>query len=509
MLIEFESCYRAVASRDRRFDGRFYTAVTSTGIYCRPSCPARTPSRSSVRFYRHAAAAQDAGFRPCRRCRPEASPGAPGWDVSADLARRALALIDEGEVDRTGVTGLARRLAVSERQLRRVMCSELGAPPVAIARTRRAHLARRLLDDTSLPISRIAFAAGFSSIRQFNAHMLETFGRSPTELRRSGGGPDGCGREHASAPITLRLGFRPPLAVAPLLAFLRAHAVPGVEEVTATSYRRVVVDGGRTGILELLPRDDHVLLRLEVTDSPSIGGVVARARRLLDLDADVHAAERVLARDPLLAPLLARHPGLRLPGSFDGFETAVFAILGQQVSTAAARTLAGRLVAAAATPLPAAAGTLTAAFPGPEAVAEAPLETLGMPARRAATVRALAVAVADGVIALDGGQDEDETLAALRRIEGVGDWTAAVIALRVLGHPDSLPAGDLALRRALTRSGGPPSPAALREKAQAWRPWRSYACIHLWTHYTEEARDERAASRDDDDARRPPEPARA
>lgn len=503
MDIEFEPCYRAVASRDERFDGRFYTAVTSTGIYCRPSCPARTPARGNVRFYRHAAAAQDAGFRPCRRCRPEQSPGAPGWDVPADLVRRALTLIDEGEVERGGVTGLARRLAVSERHLRRLMRDELGAGPLAIARTRRAHLARRLLDDTDLAVSDVAFAAGFASIRQFNAHLAQVFGRSPSEMRRrpSAGRPAGG--------VTLRLRYRPPLAWKPLLAFLGAHAVPGVEEVSGDRYRRVVVDDAGPGVLELLARPpDQVLLRLNAPEVRTLGGLVARARRLLDLDADVTAAEQLLATDPVLATMLTRRPGLRLPGSFDGFETAVLAVLGQQVSTAAARTLAGRLVRAAGSALPEPSGGLTHTFPSPGAVAAAPLEDLGMPGRRARAVRALALAVADGSLALDGSQDHREVGSRLRRLEGIGEWTAGVVAQRVFGDPDSLPAGDIALRRVLGNGGEPLTPAAVRARGQAWRPWRSYACIHLWTHYTEEYRHDRAARADDDHADRSVEPAR-
>jgi AraC family transcriptional regulator of adaptative response / DNA-3-methyladenine glycosylase II len=460
--LDFEACYRALAARDARFDGRFYTGVLTTGIYCRPICPARTPARRNVRFFRHPAAAEAAGFRPCRRCRPELSPGDPGWDVRADLVGRALRLIDEGVVDDCGVAGLARRLHVTDRHLRRLFLAELGAGPRAVARTRRLLLAKRLLTETTLPIADVAFAAGFGSLRQFNAAMREAYGFAPGDLRSSAAA---ARRTAAGGAITLRLHHRRPYDAAALLEFLAARAVPGVETVDGTGYRRVVPGG----VITLTPAGDHVALRAELADTRRLAWIVARCRRLFDLDADPDAIAATLGATAL-RPLVERRPGLRVPGAFDGFELAVRAVVGQQVSVAGARTLLGRLVARA--------GERTAdgcLFPAAERLADADLGGLGLTERRVRTLRALAERVARGEIDLDGAQDPAEVIARLLAVPGIGPWTAGYIAMRALRDPDAWPDGDLGLRRAMRRLG------IGDDEIGRWRPWRAYAAQYLWS----------------------------
>lgn len=482
---DFDACYRAVASRDRRFDGRFVTAVTSTGIYCRPSCPARTPRRANVRFYRVAAAAEAAGFRACRRCRPDTAPGSPDWDVRADLASRALQLLASGVVDGEGVSGLASRLAVSERHLHRQLRAEVGATALALARTRRAQTARLLVESTELSMSEVAFAAGFASIRQFNDTMRAAFGCPPGRLRERRGGPaagEGPQRDPAG-PLVVRLAHRGPLAVGPLLAHFAARAVAGVELVEGRAYRRAVRLPHGPAVVELRAEGERSPLtgRLWLSDLRDLAAAVARCRWLADLDADPAAVDGALAADPVLAPLVSARPGLRVPGGADGFEVAVRTLLGQQVSLAAARTLAGRLVVACGEPLgPAlagAAGPLTHLFPTAEALADADLSELGLTGARVRAVRALAAAVHSGRIALDPGADRQEARRRLAELPGVGPWTVEYVALRALGDPDAFPAGDLGLRRALGGVGAREAAAA----AQRWRPWRGYAAQHLWT----------------------------
>ena len=472
---DFDVCYRAVASRDTRFDGRFYTAVVSTRIYCRPSCPARTPLARNVRFYTAAAAAEADGFRACRRCRPEVSPDAPDWDLRADLVGRALRLIAEGVVDEEGIPGLASRLAVGARHLHRLFVAELGVGPLAVARSRRAQMARQLLDHTALPVTQVAFAAGFSSVRQFNHTVRSAHDRTPTQLRAGSGSAGG-------EALVLRLAYRPPLPFDDLLAFLAARAVPGVEEVDAGRYRRTVGIDGKPAVLELepVPARRHVLLRLRTADPCRLAPVVQRARRLFDLTADPSAVDAVLSDDPLLAAGVARRPGLRVPGAYDGFELAVRAVLGQQVSVAAASTLTGRLVAALGTPLDRPDGGLTHLFPGPETVAEADLDGMGVPGRRAAAVRALAAAVCAGDVVLDGPAEAGGARQALLRLPGTGPWTVAYVAMRAFRDPDAMPASDLGLLRALGRAGAGSRPRDLELRAERWRPWRSYAAMHLW-----------------------------
>ena len=468
-MLDFDSCYRAVSSRDGRFDGRFWTGVLSTGIYCRPSCPARTPRADRVRFYPHPSLAERDGFRACRRCRPELSPDSPDWDVRGDLVGRALRLIAEGVVDVEGVRGLASRLAVGERHLHRQFVAEIGTSPLAVARTRRLQLARQLLDQTDLSITRIAFASGFGSVRQFNDAMRATYGRTPSELRGRNRG--------ASQGLTLRLAYRAPLDAEALLAFFADRAVPGVEEVVGKAYRRAV-DGG---VIAVTPQDGHVALRLDVDDAMRVAPLVHRARRMLDLDADPAAVGDVLRDDPLLRPLVERRPGMRLPGAWDGFEMAVRAVLGQQVSVAAARTLAARLAERYGKPLDVPAGPIRLRFPTADAIAAADLDGLGMPRTRIAAVRGLAEAVADGRIVLDGSADPDEVRSELHALRGVGAWTVEEIALRALRDPDALPVSDLGLRRAFERAGLPADPRSIERHAERWRPWRGYALLHLWT----------------------------
>ncbi|GGO18188.1 AraC family transcriptional regulator [Microbispora rosea subsp. aerata] len=527
--LDFDACYRAVSARDPRFDGRFYTAVTTTGIYCRPICPARTPARSNVRFYRHAAAAEAAGFRPCRRCRPELSPGDPGWDVRADLVGRALRLIDDGVADESGVAGLARRLHVTERHLHRLFVAELGTGPLAVARTRRLLLAKQLLTETTLPITDVAFASGFGSVRQFNAAMRESYGFAPGELRKAGVPLRGAGVQvrGAKAPaalttgLTLRLGHREPYDAQAVLRFLAARAIPSVEAVSwsgsdVAAYTRAVPGGWIT----LRPAAGHVRLTVRTTETHRLSRLVARCRRLLDLDADPGAVREVLGATSL-APLVTARPGLRVPGAYDGFELAVRAIVGQQISVAGARTLLGRITARAGPPAvaavdaadagmgardgkaaragareaapmgangteaalmgahgtePDAAGQVPLLFPAAERLADADLDGLGLTTRRVATIRALAEAVASGEIDLDGAGDPADTVARLLEIPGIGPWTAGYIALRALRDPDAWPEGDLVLRRTMERLGIAP------DETERWRPWRAYAALHLWNH---------------------------
>ncbi|MGY1914541.1 AlkA N-terminal domain-containing protein [Blastococcus sp. SYSU DS0973] len=472
--LDQERCYRAVAGRDARFDGWFFTAVRTTGIYCRPSCPARTPLARNVSFFSTAAAAQGAGYRACRRCRPDAAPGSPQWDVRADAVARAVRLIADGQVERSGVPGLAARLGYSERQLHRLVVGELGVGPLALARAQRAQTARVLVETTDLPMADVAFAAGFSSIRQFNATVREVFAATPGELRRSRrgthGGPPGW--------LSLRLAARAPYAADEVLLFLSAHAVPGLEEWDGTTFSRVLDLPHGPAVVRLSPAPDGaaaVSARLRVTDLRDLGAAVSRCRRMLDLDADPAAVDDVLATDPALAPLVAAAPGRRVPASPDADELAVRAVLGQQVSVAGARTLTARLVAAAGTPLAEPVGTLTHAFPRPEALTAADLGAVGLTRARRRTVHALAAALADGTITLGPGAERAEAGHALLAVPGIGPWTAALVGLRGLADPDVWLPGDLALRRSLAALGSSDTDAATR-----WRPWSSYAVLHLW-----------------------------
>ncbi|TFV78504.1 DNA-3-methyladenine glycosylase 2 family protein [Blastococcus sp. CT_GayMR19] len=472
--LDVERCYRAVAGRDARFDGWFFTAVHTTGIYCRPSCPARTPLARNVSFFTTAAAAQGAGFRACRRCRPDAAPGSPEWDVRADVVARAMRLIADGEVERAGVPGLAARLGYSERQLHRQLVGELGVGALALARAQRAQTARLLVETTDLPMADIAFAAGFASIRQFNDTVREVFATTPTGLRRTGSGAN----QAAPGWLTLRLAARAPYEAAEVLLFLGAHAVPGLEEWDGTTFSRVLDLPHGPAVVQLSPAPGGgtgVTARLRLAELRDLGAAVTRCRRMLDLDADPAAVDDVLGTDPALAPLVTTAPGRRVPASPDAPELAVRAVLGQQVSVAGARTLTARVLTAAGTPLPEPVGTLTHAFPRPDALADADLTAVGLTGARRRTVHALTAALAGGSIPLDPGADRDEARRALLAVPGIGPWTAALVGLRGLADPDVWLPGDLALRKSLAALGSSDTDAATR-----WRPWRSYAVLHLW-----------------------------
>ena len=471
--------YEALRSRDRRFDGEFFVAVTSTGVYCRPSCPAITPKRENVRFYPTAAAAQNAGFRACLRCQPHAAPGSAEWNRRGDLAARAVGLIADGVIDREGVAGLARRLAYSERHLHRQLHGELGAGPLALARAQRAQSARMLIQTTRLALIDVAHAAGFASVRQFNDTIKATYGRTPTELRRK--------RSHANVAgdgsgwLRVHLAYRDPLDWSHMLDFLAGRAVPGVEEVTDGTYRRTLRLPHGCGVAELSRRDErHIDCALTLADLRDLGAAVGRCRRLLDLDCDPAAPDAHLAGNPLLAPLVHARPGLRVPGTVNGAELAIRAVLGQQVSVAAARTTAGRLTRALGEPLPNPTGSLTHLFPTPEAIAAAGPATLAGPARRRRTLQALAGALARNELVIDPGSDRGEARAALLAIPGIGPWTAEYVAMRALADPDAFLPTDLGVVHALAKLGKPTRPDEIIDLAEPWRPWRAYALQHLW-----------------------------
>ncbi|MGW0734540.1 DNA-3-methyladenine glycosylase 2 family protein [Streptomyces sp. NPDC002851] len=578
MHTDTESCLRAVRSKDARFDGWFFTAVLTTGIYCRPSCPVVPPKPGNMRFYPSAAACQQAGFRACKRCRPDTSPGSPEWNHRADLVARAMRLIAEGIVDREGVAGLAARLGYSTRQIERQLLAELGAGPLALARAQRAQTARILIETTQLPMVDVAFAAGFASVRTFNDTVREVFALAPSELRArtrtrgsrqataarraDGAAPatalapalgvpalgtatrgaeatapptDAASGGHASgiaargleptapatepatsatpgapapgtaarrtdrnaeaiAPpptdpafgtptpgtISLRLPFRTPLTPDNLFGHLVATAVPGVEEWRGGAYRRTLRLPYGHGIVALTPRPDHIGCRLTLTDQRDLTVAISRCRRMLDLDADPVAVDEQLRADPLLAPLVDKAPGRRVPRAVDEAEFAVRAVLGQQVSTAAARTHAARLVMAHGEPVDDPEGGLTHLFPEPAALAALDPEALALPRSRRATLLTLVRALADGSLALGVESDWAQARARLRELPGFGPWTVDVIAMRALGDPDAFLATDLGVRRAAEGLGLPSTPAALTARAAAWRPWRAYAVQYLW-----------------------------
>jgi AraC family transcriptional regulator of adaptative response / DNA-3-methyladenine glycosylase II len=484
MALDADACYRALESRDRRFEGRFFVGVATTGIYCRPGCPARIPLRKNTRFFPTAAAAELAGLRPCRRCRPDAAPGSPARLGTPATVSRALRLIEDGALDLGGVDELASRLGVGARHLRRLLVEHLGAAPLAIARAHKVHFARRLLAETRMPISDVALASGFRSLRRFNGAMREVYRASPTELRRRGERA-AHGRE-AQGGTVLELPFRPPLAFEAMLEFLHARAIPGVEAVEGGAYARTVREGGEDVAivvrrakkdalsLSIAPLGVRALSREELVEgarSPrarplgSLWRAVLRARRLFDLGADPAAVASALGKDPLLAPSIAARPGLRVLGAWDPFELAVRAIVGQQITVRGATAIAGRIALAFGRPVCDAPFGLTRIFPDASALAEADLAKTGLTRARADAVRALARAVAGGSLALDSAPSLDDALARLTAIRGIGPWTAHMIAMRALGEPDAFPVVGEALAR----------------RAEKWRPWRAYAAMHLLT----------------------------
>ena len=476
MALDASTCYRALAARDARFDGRFFTGVTTTGIYCRPVCPARTPRRENVRFFPCAAAAEKEGFRACRRCRPDAAPGTPAWAGTSATVARALRLISDGILDERPVEALSGRLGVGERHLRRLFRHELGASPAEIAATRRVHFARRLLRETELPVADVAFSAGFGSIRRFNEAFREAFDSTPGVYRRSSEE-----RPRIESDLVLRLPYQPPYRWSEIARFLSARAIPGVESFEGGHYRRAFRDGSSSGVLEVAPASgaDALELRVAAVGAAELLAVSARARRLFDVDADVATIARDLARDPALAAEVRRAPGLRVPGCWDPFEIAVRAVLGQQVTIPAATTLVGRLVRALGAPLDVPRGPVTRLFPAPAAVAAADLRGIGVPERRAAALRSLAAAFAGGEIDALAADGVEAFVERLTKIPGVGPWTAHYIAMRALSEPDAFPAGDLWLRR-LAVPGRTLSERELEQRSAAWRPWRAYAAFYLW-----------------------------
>ncbi|MGB8650067.1 MAG: DNA-3-methyladenine glycosylase 2 family protein [Mycobacteriales bacterium] len=475
MHTDFEQCLRAVQAKDPRFDGWFFTAVVTTGVYCRPSCPAVPPKPKNIRFHPTAASAQAAGFRACKRCRPDATPGSPEWDQRSDLVARAVRLIADGVVDREGVPGLSQRLGYSRRQLERLLQAELGAGPLGLARAQRAQTARLLVETTSLPFADVAFAAGFGSVRQFNDTVRDVFATTPGDLRARA--------SHRLPPargtVTVRLPFRQPLFPDNLFGHLVATAVPGVEEWRDGAYRRTLRLPHGAGTVALEPTPEHVRCTLSLQDLRDLSVAVARCRRLLDLDADPVAVDALLSEDPHLAPLVAKAPGRRVPRTVDEQELALRAVLGQQVSTAAARTLTGRLVQAHGEQTTDAAGGLTHLFPTSAQLAELDPATLAMPQSRRDAVLRLAGALADGEVDVDPGADRAAARAQLSALKGIGPWTVETVAMRALGDPDAFLPTDLGVAQ-LAAALGLPAGAGLVAHAERWRPWRAYAVQHLW-----------------------------
>ena len=488
MVLDRDVCYRALKARDPRFDGRFFVAVKTTGIYCRPICPARTPRLENVVFHATAASAQDAGFRSCLRCRPESSPDFAAWGGTSSTVTRALSLIAGGALDGADadVDALALRLGIGERQLRRLFEKHLGASPIAVAQTRRVLFAKQLLYETRMRMVDVAQAAGFGSLRRFNETFHNLYGRPPSVLRRQRAAESSAD----ATAITLRLSYAPPYDWRAMIDFLAARAIPGVEAVEPDRYMRTIELDGARGTIEVTQAKQQPALAVTIR-FPSVRAlpaIVARVRRVFDLGADVRAIAAHLSEDPTMAPLVAARPGLRVPGAWDAFELAVRAILGQQITVGAARSLAARLVSVHGEPLNVPAGraasrlaALTAVFPGPERLATADLAHLGMPRARIAALSALAAAAAADSNLLRGEQGLDAAAARLTALPGIGAWTAQYIAMRAFGEPDAFPAGDIGLLRAMVGPDGTrPTPAALLEHANAWRPWRAYAAQHLW-----------------------------
>lgn len=481
-------CLRAFQSRDRRFDGRFFVGVKTTRIYCRPGCPAPLPREQNIGFYASAAAAEDEGFRACRRCRPDASPGTPAWDGTSATVTRALRMLHASSGEPARIEALSDRLGVGSRHLRRLFLQHLGAPPRAIFETRRAHFARRLIDETDLAMIEVAFAAGYGSVRRFNAAMQRSFRMTPTQLRAA--------RRRAlptpteEGQLELRLPYRPPYDWPALLEFLAPRATPGVEEIDAFRYRRTFEQDGVGGLLEVRQVENEACLILSVPQGVTrdLLPLVHRAQRLFDLDADPNVIGEQLRTSRGLRALVDRRPGLRVPGAWNPFELSVRAILGQQITVTGATTLAGRLVERFGRRLDVSHGALTHLFPTPEALSHGKLETIGLPKARAESIRALARAVASGELRFDALTSLEVAEEQLCALPGIGPWTAQYVAMRALGEPDALPGSDLGLRKAIASGATPESESMLRKAAESWRPWRSYACLHLWQSLTDKTR---------------------
>lgn len=473
MNVDWKAFRRARLARDPRFDGRFFVGILSTRIYCRPSCPVPTVPDKNVRYFATAAAAAEAGFRPCLRCRPECSPGSPAWQGTPSTVSRALRLIEESGLEDGGVEGLARRLGVGSRHLRRLFMKHLGATPSTIAHTRRLQFAKKLIDETLLPMSDVAIASGFGCVRRFNAAIFNTYHRTPTHIRRLARPTDGSSENE----YVFHLGFRPPYNWNAMLDFLAPRCTPGVELVENSSYRRSIsVDGARGWLEVSFHEENHCLIaRVYFPHPHSLFTITERIRRMFDLDADWQSIEATLASDPMLPRLMKANPGVRLPGSWDSFELTVRAVLGQQISVKGATTLAGRMARLFGKPFSPAKG-LTHLFPSAEALAKADLAPVGLTNARAQTIQVLAKAVTRGEIRFDGVLDTADFISRITELPGIGNWTAQYIAMRALADPDAFPSGDIALMRGLAVD----SARELEQRAEAWRPWRAYAAIYLW-----------------------------
>jgi len=471
-------CYRAVQARDVRYDGRFFTCVKTTGIYCRPICPARPPKIENCTFVPTAAAAQEAGFRPCLRCRPESSPDLDAWRGTSATVSRALKLIEGGALDEGDVAALAERLEIGERQLRRLFRKHIGAAPITVAQTRRVLLAKQLIHQTDLSMIEVVLASGFGSVRRFNETFQGLYHRPPSELRHRASAPS------PSPEISLLLPYRPPYDWPAMIRFLEKRAITGLEMVTKESYSRVIELGDTAGAITVTHAPDHSALRVAVRFPRlnALSVIIARIRRMFDLSAEPGAIASVLSADPALAPLVRARPGLRVPGSWDGFEIAIRAVLGQQITLKAATQLASRIVAAAGTPLEENVGLpgLTHAFPRPERLRTHALANIGMPRARAATIAGVASAVQADPRLFDPQRNLEDAVTRLRKLPGIGEWTAQYIAMRALGESDAFLAADVALQRILALSGRRPTAPELLARAEHWRPWRAYAVLHLW-----------------------------
>ena len=484
MVLDHAQCYRAVKSRDARFDGRFFSGVTTTGVYCRPICPAKTPKSENIEFYPSAAAAEDAGYRPCRRCRPEASPGTPEWLGSSAVVSRAMQMITESLIDHEElkISEVAIRLGMSDRQLRRLFEEHLGASPIKYAQTQRVHFAKMLVERTPLPITEIAFTSGFTSIRRFNNLFKAKYGVAPSHFRKRSSKK---GTSSVERPLELKLQYRPPLDWEHLLNFFTIRSIPGVEVVENGIYKRTIKIDEVSGIIEVEHAKDEnaLILRVPTAFSKSLYPIAERVRSIFDLKADPEQVFSQLANDDLLKEVVQKHPGLRVPGAWDPFELAMRAVLGQQVTVKAATTLCGRLADAVGHRLDTIEDErLSLIFPSAEDLVDVDVK-IGTPESRMKSIRAISQAVVNGDLKFKVEKDLDSFQKEFCKLPGIGPWTAHYFAMRALGEPDAFPDGDIVLQKVLNiMSGRELSRKEMIERAEGWRPWRAYATLHLWNH---------------------------
>ncbi len=489
MPLDPNVCYRALRARDERFDGEFFVCVKSTGIYCRPICPARPVRAENCVFVPTAAAAQEAGYRACLRCRPDTSPDSPAWHGTSSSVSRALHLIDDGILDTQSIEYLAERLGMGARHLRRLFEIHIGASPLTVAQTRRILLAKQLIHDTNLPMTRIAEAAGFASLRRFNEVFRDQFGRPPSQLRRRT-----VTSLSANAALSVLLPYRAPYDWAAMLSFLESRAIPGVEAVRENAYWRTIQIGNQTGFVAVshVPGNRALRASIHINDFSLVPQIIARLKRLFDVGANPAAIGQVLERDVRLAPMVRKRPGLRVPGAWDQFELSVRAIVGQQISVKAASLLAGSLASTYGSQIETGVDGLTHVFPSPALLAQLLAAGSRMPRARTQTIATLASAATKDPNLYDAGRDLDSAIERLTALQGIGDWTAQYIAMRALRHTDAFPPGDAALMR-FADQGGKLSANQLQKRAEAWRPWRAYAVLHLWTAETDTRNDAAAA----------------